>query len=160
MDIKAIAIQKPEDVNIILGQSHFIKTVEDLYETIVSAAPEIKFGLAFSEASGACKIRLEGNDEELKNLAGKNLLELKSGHCFLIMIRQGFPINVLNQVKNVCEVCSVFAATANPVEVIVADNGKACGILGVIDGSKPVGIEDEKDIAWRREFLRKIGYKR
>ncbi len=160
MEIKTVSITKPEDVNLILGQAHFIKTVEDLYETIVSAAAGMKFGLAFCEASGACKVRLEGNDEELKQLAGRNALNLSAGHCFIIMMREGFPINILNQIKNVCEVCSVFAATANPVEVIVADNGQGCGILGVMDGLKPKGIEDDGDIAWRKEFLRKIGYKR
>lgn len=160
MEIKTVPVTKPEDVNVILGQSHFIKTVEDLYETIVTAAPGIKFGLAFCEASGACKVRAEGNDEELKGLAARNALALAAGHSFVVMIREGFPINVLNQVKQVAEVCTVFAATANPIEVVVADNGRGCGILGVIDGQKPAGVEEEKDVAWRKDFLRKIGYKR
>lgn len=160
MDIKDIPIKKPDDVNVIIGQAHFIKTVEDLYETIVTASPVIKFGLAFCESSGACKVRCEGNDDALRDLAAQNALAISAGHTFVIMIREGFPINVLNQIKQVAEVCNVFAATANPVEVIVADNGRGCGILGVIDGVKPKGIEDSKDISWRKEFLRKIGYKR
>ncbi len=160
MDIKTVKIEKPEDVNIILGQAHFIKTVEDLFETIVSTAPQMKFGLAFSEASGACKVRIDGNDDELKALAGKNVLALGSGHCFMIFMREGFPINILNQIKNVGEVCSIYAATANPCEVIVADNGTGRGILGVIDGCKPKGIENDEDIEWRKNFLRDIGYKR
>ncbi|MCK5214290.1 MAG: adenosine-specific kinase [Candidatus Omnitrophica bacterium] len=160
MDIKSIPITKPENVNVILGQSHFIKTTEDLYETIVTTAPSMKFGLAFCEASGACKVRVEGNDEELKKLAADNALNISAGHCFIIMIKEGFPINVLNQIQNVVEVCKIFCATANPVEVIVADNGKGCGILGVIDGLKPTGIEGEEDVQWRKDFLRKIGYKR
>lgn len=160
MEIKSIKLTKPDDVNVIVGQSHFIKTVEDLYETIVTASPEIKFGLAFCEASGACKIRLEGNDEELTKLAADNALRLGAGHSFLIFIRKGFPINVLNQIKNVAEVCSVFAATANPIEVVVAEQGEGRGILGVIDGLRPKGIEDEKDRQWRKDLLRKLGYKR
>jgi uncharacterized protein len=160
MDIKTIAIQKPDDVNVILGQAHFVKTVEDLYEVIVATVPEMKFGLAFCESSGACKVRVEGNDEELKKLAAQNALKISAGHSFLVMIRKGFPINILNQIKNLSEVCSIFAATANSLEVIVADNGKGCGILGVIDGIKPKGVEDQEDVQWRKEFLRKIGYKR
>ncbi|HOW35503.1 MAG TPA: adenosine-specific kinase [Candidatus Omnitrophota bacterium] len=160
MEIKNIRINKPEDVNVILGQSHFIKTVEDIYEAIVSAAPEMKFGLAFCEASGACLVRLEGNDDELKKLAADNALEVGSGHSFMIFMRKGFPVNILNQIKNVAEVCSVFAATANTVEVVVADNGAGRGILGVIDGVKPKGIEDAKGAQWRKDLLRKLGYKR
>ena len=160
MEIKTVRIEKPDDVNVIIGQSHFIKTVEDLYETIVAASPEMKFGLAFCEASGACKVRAEGNDEELKKLAGSCAVDLAAGHSFVIFLRKGFPINILNQIKNVAEVCSIFAATANPVEVIVADNGKGRGILDVIDGLKPKGIENEEDVKWRKELLRKLGYKR
>jgi len=160
VEIKSVKIDKPDDVNIILGQSHFIKTVEDLYEGIVSTAPEMKFGLAFCESSGACKIRLEGNDEELKKLAAKNALEIAAGHVFIIMLKKGFPINILNQIKSAAEVCTIFAATANPVEVIIADNQTGRGILGVIDGLKPKGIENEEDIAWRKDLLRKLGYKR
>jgi uncharacterized protein len=157
---KTIAIKKPDEVNVILGQAHFIKTVEDLYEAIVTASPALQFGLAFCESSGACKVRCEGNDTALKTLAAENALAIGAGHTFVIMIREGFPINILNQIKQVPEVCQIFAATANPLEVIVADNGRGRGILGVIDGLKPTGIEEEKDIVWRKEFLRKIGYKR
>ncbi len=144
----------------IFGQSHFIKTVEDLYEVIVSTAPGMKFGLAFCEASGACKIRIEGNDDSLKDLAARTAQTISAGHSFVIMMRNGFPINILNQIKNLAEVCSIFAATANPLEVIVADNGSGRGILGVIDGLKPKGIETQEDVQWRKELLRKIGYKR
>ncbi len=160
MQILSVPVVKPDDVNVIVGQAHFIKTAEDLYETIVAAVPEMKFGLAFCEASGACKMRVEGNDEELKNLAAQTALTIAAGHAFVIMIRKGFPINILNQIKSVTEVCTIFAATANPLEIIVADNGTGRGILGVIDGLKPKGIENDQDVAWRKEFLRKIGYKR
>ena len=160
MEIKTVKINKPDDVNVVIGQAHFIKTVEDLYEAIVSSAPEMKFGIAFCESSGACKVRLEGNDEELKKLAADNALNVSAGHTFIIAIRKGFPINILNQVKNISEVCQIFAATANPLEVIVADNGTGRGILGVIDGSKPKGIENEQDVGWRKDLLRKFGYKR
>ena len=160
MEIKSVKINKPDDVNVIIGQTHFIKTVEDLYETVISTAPEMQFGIAFSEASGACKIRMEGNDEELKKLAAACACDLAAGHSFIIMIRKGFPINILNQIKNVAEVCCIFAATANPLEVIVADNATGRGILGVIDGFKPKGIETQEDIQWRKELLRKLGYKR
>ena len=160
MDILSVKIVKPDDVNVILGQAHFIKTLEDLYEVIISTAPAMKFGLAFSEASGACKIRTDGNDEELKKLAAENSLKLSVGHSFLIMLKGGFPINILNQIKATSEVCLVFAATANPLDVIVADNGAGRGILGVIDGFKPKGIENDSDIIWRKDLLRKLGYKR
>ena len=160
MEIKSVKIIKPDDVNVILGQAHFIKTVEDLYEAIVSTAPEMKFGLAFCEASGACKVRLEGNDEEMKSLAAQNAMNISAGHSFIIMMKKGFPINVLNQIKGVAEVCRIFAATANPLEVIIADQATGRGILGVIDGLKPKGIEQDEDIVWRRDLLRKLGYKR
>jgi len=160
MDVTTVSIQKHEDVNVVIGQAHFIKTVEDLYELVVASVPSMAFGLAFNEASGACKVRLEGNDEELKKMAADNALALGCGHVFVLMIRQGFPINILNGIKNLPEVCTVFAATANPLDVIVADNGAGRGILGVIDGAKPAGIETDEDVRWRREFLRKIGYKR
>ncbi|MFH1440868.1 MAG: adenosine-specific kinase [Candidatus Omnitrophota bacterium] len=159
MDIKLVAINKPDDVNLILGQSHFIKTVEDLYEVLVGIVPGMKFGLGFCESSGACKIRSEGNDIELKKLAQDNMLELGCGHSFIVFIRQAYPINVLNAIKAIPEVCSIYCASANPVEVIVAESKMGRGILGVIDGEKPKGIEDEQDIKWRKEFLRKIGYK-
>jgi adenosine/AMP kinase len=160
MDIISVPVRKPDDVNVVLGQTHFIKTVEDLYEAIVSSAPGLKFGVAFCEASGACKVRVEGNDEGMKALAAENALGIGAGHTFIICMQNGFPINILNAVKSVCEVCSVFAATANPLEVIVADNGTGRGVLGVIDGMKSAGVEDEQDITWRKDFLRKIGYKR
>ncbi|MFC1631475.1 adenosine-specific kinase [Candidatus Omnitrophota bacterium] len=160
MEFKTIKINKPEAANVIIGQSHFIKTVEDLYEVLVSSAPGIKFGLAFSEASGACLVRTDGNDQDLKQLAGKNALNIGAGHAFIIIIEQAFPINVLNAVKDLAEVCTIFCATANPVEVIVACGEQGRGVIGVIDGSGPKGIEAEADISWRKDLLRKIGYKR
>lgn len=159
LELKLVKIKKPEDVNIILGQSHFIKTVEDLYEALVNNVPGIKFGLAFSESSGACKIRSEGNDPELKKLAEDNALGINSGHSFVVMIRNAFPINVLNAIKAIPEVCNIYCASANPVEVVVAETGQGRGILGVIDGLKTQGVESEGDISWRKDFLRKIGYK-
>lgn len=160
MEIRSVKIKKPEDVNIIIGQAHFIKTAEDLYEVIVTAVPGIKCGIAFCEASGACKIRVEGNDEAMKSIAVENATWLAAGHVFVVALAQGFPINVLNQIKNIQEVCTIFAATANPLEVVVADNGQGRGILGVIDGASPQGVEGEDDVQWRRSFLRKIGYKK
>ena len=154
-----VKINKPEEINLILGQSHFIKTVEDLYEVLISAAPNIKFGLAFCESSGACCVRSEGNDSELKKLAQENALQIGAGHSFIIFLRDSYPINVLNAIKNVPEVCRIFCASANPVEVIVAQTDLGRGIIGVIDGSSPKGVESSEDIAWRKDFLRKIGYK-
>ncbi len=160
LNLELIKINKPDDVNLILGQSHFIKTVEDLYEVLVNCVPGIKFGLAFVESSGACKIRAEGNDPELKQLASDNALKIGAGHSFLVFMREAYPINVLNAIKNIPEVCTIYCASANPVQVIVAqDQDQGRGILGVIDGQKPKGMETEADIAWRKEFLRKIGYK-
>lgn len=159
LEFKSIKIQKPDEINLILGQSHFIKTVEDLYEVLMNV-PGIKFGLGFVESSGACKVRGEGNDPELKKIACDNLLEIGAGHSFIVFIKNAYPINVLNAIKNISEVCTIYCATANPVEVIVAQNQEgARGILGVIDGAKPKGIETEQDITWRKEFLRKVGYK-
>lgn len=158
LELKAVRIDKPDDMNFILGQAHFIKTVEDLYEALVNV-PGIKFGLAFTESSGACKIRSEGNDASLKELASRNALGLGCGHSFIIFLKDAYPINVLNAIKNIPEVCSIYCATANPVEVIIAETKSGRGILGVIDGSLPKGIEGEADIAWRKELLRKIGYK-
>ena len=160
MELKLFAIEKPEPVNFILGQSHFIKTVEDLYEVLITSAPGLKFGLAFSEASGACLIRAEGSDEEMKALAIRNAERLACGHTFLVFLKDCFPINVLNAIKGCQEVCRIFCATANPLQVIVAESEQGRGILGVIDGAPPKGVEDEQGRAWRREFLRKIGYKR
>ena len=159
MEIKTVKIDKPEDVNFILGQSHFIKTVEDLYEVLVGAVPGCKFGLAFCESSGACLVRWAGTDDEMIELAKKNAYALSAGHSFIIFLKNAFPINVLNAVKMVPEVCRIFCATANPVEVILAESATGRGILGVIDGLKSKGIEDEQGIAWRTGFLRKIGYK-
>jgi len=155
----SVAIQKPEDVNVIIGQSHFIKTVEDIYETLVSAVPQIKFGVAFSEASGACKVRVAGNDPELQKLAQENCLAIAAGHCFLIFLRNAYPINVLNAIKNISEVCTIFCATANPVEMIIASTKAGRGIMGVVDGASPKGVEDAADMTWRHDLLRKIGYK-
>jgi hypothetical protein len=159
MELKTLKIQKPEDVNLILGQSHFIKTVEDLHEALVTAVPRIKFGLAFCESSGPALVRWTGTDLALIELAKQNALALACGHCFVIFLRECFPINVLNAVKGVPEVCRVFCATANPVEVIIAETEQGRGILGVIDGMKSKGIEGDQQIAERKEFLRKIGYK-
>jgi adenosine/AMP kinase len=160
MDLLVIEIEKPENTNFILGQSHFIKTVEDLHEALVSAVPGIKFGLAFCEASGKCLVRWSGTDEDMIALARKNALKLGAGHSFIIFLSEGFfPVNVLNTIKACPEVCSIFCATANAVKVIIADNGAGRAILGVVDGDKPKGIEGEEDISWRKQFLRKIGYK-
>lgn len=160
MDLLNVEIQKPEAINFILGQSHFIKTVEDLHEAIVTSVPNIKFGLAFCEASGKCLIRWSGNDDALINLAKENAQAIGAGHSFIIFLGEGFfPINVLNQIKMVPEVCRIFCATANPTSVVVMDVGEGRAILGVADGSRPKGIEEEEDISWRKDFLRMIGYK-
>ena len=149
----------PDGCNAILGQSHFIKTVEDLYEALVNAVPTVKFGLAFCESSGPCLVRYEGNDPELKELASKTAYQLSAGHTFIIFMRNAFPINVLDKVKSVPEVCNIYLATANPFQVILAETEQGRGILGVVDGFASKGIENEKDIAERKTFLRKIGYK-
>lgn len=159
MEIKTVRIDKPDDVNLILGQSHFIKTVEDIHEALVNAVPGIRFGLAFCESSGPCLVRYSGTDPELTELARNNAFNLSSGHSFIVFLRGAYPINVLNAVKNVPEVCRVFCATANPVEVIVAESDQGRGILGVIDGLRSKGIETEEDIKERKTLLRKIGYK-
>ena len=160
MELKTVRMEFPEDANIIIGQTHFIKTAEDLYEVMVSAVPGAKFGLAFNEASGPCLVRAEGNDSELKTLAIKNVKAIGAGHVFVIILKDAFPINVLNAIKNCPEVCSIFCATANPVEVIIAQTELGRGVLGVIDGNSPKGVETDKDIQERKEFLRMIGYKR
>ena len=160
MELESVRIEKPEEVNLILGQAHFIKTVEDLYEAMMSSSPGVKFGIAFSESSGECLVRLEGNDEELKELASRNALKIGAGHSFLIFLKDAFPLNFLGAIKSVPEVCRIFCATANPVEVIITESAQGRGILGVIDGAKPKGIEGEDGIKWRKELLRKIGYKR
>lgn len=159
MELKTVAIEKPPDMNFILGQTHFIKTVEDLHEAIVSAAPSLKFGLAFCEASGPALVRRSGNDPKLTSIAEQNAARLGCGHSFIIFMEGGFPINILNAVKGVPEVCSVFCATANPCEVVVAESGGGRAILGVVDGSSPKGVETDQDVAARKSFLRKIGYK-
>lgn len=159
MELKTVSITKPDDANIIFGQSHFIKTVEDLYEALIGSVPNIKFGLAFCESSGACLVRSEGNDSELKKMAEQNALNIGAGHIFIILIRNAYPINVLNKIKLVQEVCNIYCATANNVEVIIAETPNGRGCLGVIDGSNPKGIEKEQDIQWRKDLLRKIGYK-
>jgi adenosine/AMP kinase len=160
MDFATVRIQKPETVNFILGQSHFIKTVEDLHEVLVSSVPGIKFGLAFAEASGKRLVRWAGTDEAMADLARKNSLAIGAGHSFIIFLGEGFfPINVLNAVKSVPEVCRIFCATSNPVEVLVAQTEQGRAILGVVDGGTPLGIEDESEIRWRKDLLRKFGYK-
>lgn len=159
MELITVRIDKPDDMNFILGHSHFIKTVEDLYEAIVQTNPAMKFGIAFCEASGPTLARFVGNDEKLAELAKKNAMALSAGHTFIIFMEAGFPINILNTIKNVAEVCRIYCATANPTEVIIAETEQGRAILGVVDGFKTKGIETEADIATRKEFLRKIGYK-
>ena len=160
MDLQLVAIEKPETINFILGQSHFILTVEDIHEALVTAVPGIKFGLAFCEASGECLVRYTGTDTDMVALAQQNALAIGAGHSFILFLGDSFfPINVLNAVKGVPEVCGIFCATANPTQVIVAESEQGRGILGVIDGFSPKGIEGEKDIAWRKSLLRQIGYK-
>ena len=163
MEVKIVDIEKPDDINFILGQTHFIKSIEDIYEAIVNSNPNAKFGIAFCEASGARKVRVEGNDEEMKELAKKNALNIGAGHCFIVFMKDCYPINILNAIKNVPEVCRIFCATANPTRVIILEDKnrgeKGRAILGVIDGFTPVGVENEDDIKWRKDFLRKIGYK-
>ena len=160
MELKTVRMRIPEGANLILGQSHFIKTVEDLYEIIVGTAPRMKFGIAFNEASMARLVRVEGNYDELKNVAAQNAKALAAGHVFVIVIKDGYPINILNRIKDCPEVARVFCATANPLEVIVAETEQGRGVLGVVDGSSPLGIEQQADVEERQELLRKIGYKR
>lgn len=160
MNLSIEKIEKPVSINFILGQTHFIKSVEDIHEALVSTVPGIKFGLAFCEASGKCLVRWSGTDEEMIKLAQQNAMKISAGHSFIIFLADGFfPINVLNALKMIPEVCQIFCATANPTEVIVVETEQGRGILGVIDGQKPLGIEGEEDITWRKEFLRQIGYK-
>jgi len=160
MEIRSVKIEKPETVNFIFGQSHFIKTVEDLHETLVGAVPGIKFGIAFSEASGKCLIRWSGTDSAMIALAQKNAQAVAAGHSFFIFLAEGFfPINVLNTVKQIPEVCHIFCATANPAEVILAESDTGRAVMGVIDGASPKGVENEEDITWRKDFLRQVGYK-
>jgi uncharacterized protein len=160
LEIKTVRMQVPDDTNIIIGQSHFIKTVEDLYEAVATTVPQAKFGLAFNESSGACLTRSEGNEQTLRDTAVHNARSLGCGHTFVLLIQNAYPINVLNTIRNVPEVCCIFCATANAVEIIVAQTEQGRGVLGVIDGSSPKGVESQSDIAWRHDLLRKIGYKR
>ncbi len=160
MEPKIVKIEKPEEINFILGQSHFIKTVEDMHEILVSSVPGIKFGLAFCEASGKCLIRFSGTDDAMIELAKINAVNIGAGHCFILFLGEGFyPINVLNAVKSLPEVCHIYCATANPCEVLLAETAQGRAILGVVDGCSPKGVEDLEEIAWRKNFLRKIGYK-
>jgi uncharacterized protein len=160
MELKTVSLEIPENGNIILGQSHFIKTVEDIYEAVVNTVPQMKFGVAFCEASGACLIRVDGNDEELMLLAARNAEAVAAGHTFIVCLKEGFPINLLSRIKDVPEVVGLFCATANPVEVVIAETAQGRGVLGVIDGAPPKGVEGPADVEWRHSFLRKIGYKR
>jgi len=159
LELKTVKIEVPKECNVILGMAHFIKTVEDLYEALINAVPNIKFGIGFCESSGPCLVRHEGNDEGLKRLAAEKALEIGCGHSFIIFMRNAYPINVLNNVKKVPEVCTILAATANPLEVVIIETERGRGIAGVIDGLKSKGVETEEDIRARKEFLRKIGYK-
>jgi len=157
--IKSVRVDKPEEMNMILGQSHFIKTVEDLYEAAANAGGGIRFGLAFCEASGPRLIRCDGNDEKLIELAKKNAENVAAGHCFILFMEDGFPINIMNNIKSVPEVCAIFCATANPVEVIIGETEQGRAVLGVVDGYPPAGTEDEEDVRERKQLLRTIGYK-
>lgn len=159
MELNTEQLEIPEGCNVIFGQTHFIKTVEDLYEILVGSVPGAKFGIGFCEASGDCLVRLEGNDETLKEVAKRNALKMGAGHTFVIVLKDAFPINILNAVKMCQEVCTIFCATANPVEVILAESKQGRGVLGVIDGSSPKGVEKEDGIAWRKNLLRKFKYK-
>jgi uncharacterized protein len=159
MELETVRMEIPEGANLILGQAHFIKTAEDLYEALVNTVPGVKFGLAFNEASGPCLVRVEANDEELRRAAVANAQAIGAGHVFVVLLRQAYPINVLGRIKDCFEVCGIYCATANPVEVIVARSGEGRGVLGVIDGSSPKGVEGPEDAKHRKEFLRRIGYK-
>jgi hypothetical protein len=159
MELQSVKLRIPEGANIIVGQSHFIKTVEDLYEVMVNSVPGMKFAIAFNEASGPCLVRVEANDDELRKAAVENAQAIGAGHVFVVLLRQAFPVNVLGRIKDCFEVCSIYCATANPVEVIVVQGAEGRGVLGVIDGSSPKGVEGPDDVKHRREFLRKIGYK-
>jgi adenosine/AMP kinase len=160
MNLKTVRLEIPENANIIVGQSHFIKTVEDIYEAIVNTVPQMKFGIAFNEASGACLTRVDGNDAAMKENAARNAQSIAAGHTFVVSMRDGYPINVLGRIRDIPEICMIFCATANPLEVILAETEQGRGILGVIDGNSPKGVETEADAEWRHSLLRKIGYKR
>jgi hypothetical protein len=160
LELKSVRMEFPADANIVVGQSHFIKTVEDLYEAVGTTVPQAKFGLAFNESSGACLTRADGNEEALREIANRNAQALGCGHTFVLVIQNAYPINVLNAIRNVPEVCTIFCATANPLEIVVAQSEQGRGVLGVIDGCSPKGIEAPSDVSWRHDLLRKIGYKR
>jgi adenosine/AMP kinase len=160
LQLTSVKVEFPESANVIIGQTHFIKTAEDIYEAIVGTVPQAKFGIAFCEASGPCLVRVEGNDDRLKKVAEENAMRIGAGHTFVVVLEGAYPINVLNRIKDVQEVCGIFCATANPVDVIVAENERGRGVLGVIDGERPKGVETENDAQDRKAFLRKIGYKR
>ena len=160
LNFEAVRMELPSDSNIIVGQTHFIKTVEDVYEAVVNTVPQAKFGIAFNEASGPCLTRADGNDEELRHAAIRNAQKLAAGHVFVLIVRNAYPINLLNAVQNTPEVCSIFCATANPVEVVIAQTAQGRGVMGVIDGVPPKAVEGPAEVAQRKEFLRKIGYKR
>jgi adenosine/AMP kinase len=159
MDIRIIDIDKPDEMNFIMGHSHFIKTVEDLYETVIQAVPGIKFGISFCEASGKCLIRCTGNDEKLQEIARRNADNVGAGHTFFLFIENAFPINILNAVKMVPEVCRIYCATANPTQVLVAETDQGRAVMGIVDGFKPKGFEKDEDISWRKDLLRNLGYK-
>jgi adenosine/AMP kinase len=159
VELSTVPIEKPDDVNLILGQAHFVKTVEDVHETLAASSPHLRFGLAFCESSGPCLVRRSGNDGELVELAVHNALAVAAGHSFVVLMRGGFPVSVLNALKSVPEVCRIFCATANPVEVVVAETDRGRAILGAVDGSAPKGVESEDDVAARKALLRELGYK-
>jgi len=159
MELKTVKVEKPADCNVILGQSHFIKSIEDIHEAMIGSCPSVKFGAAFCESSGPCLVRVSGNDDELQKIASKNASNIAAGHSFIILMKDAYPLNVLNAIKNIPEVCSIYCATANDVEVVIAESEQGRGILGVIDGLKSKGVEKPEDVKKRKEFLRKIGYK-
>ncbi|HVO86060.1 MAG TPA: adenosine-specific kinase [Candidatus Eisenbacteria bacterium] len=159
MEFKIVKVDVPEHCNVVLGMAHFIKTVEDLYEALINAVPDIKFGIGFCESSGPCLVRHEGNDEELRKLAAEKAFEISCGHSFIIYLKNAYPVNVLDKVRNVPEMCTIYAATANPLQVIVVETEQGRGIVGVVDGFASKGIEIQEDIRKRKEFLRNIGYK-
>ena len=159
MNLSSVAIEKPDDLNVVIGQAHFIKTVEDLYEALVGSSPHLRFGVAFCEASGPRLVRRSGNDADLIELATRNAQLIGAGHCFVVLLREGYPVNVLNALKAVPEVCTIYCATANPVEVVIAESELGRAVVGVVDGSPPLGVETDEDVAERKALLRRIGYK-
>lgn len=159
MNLSSVAIEKPDDLNVVIGQAHFIKTVEDLYEALVGSSPHLRFGVAFCEASGPRLVRRSGNDADLIELATRNAQLIGAGHCFVVLLREGYPVNVLNALKAVPEVCTIYCATANPLEVVIAESDLGRALVGVVDGSPPLGVESEDDVAERMALLRTIGYK-